>query len=82
MVKIQWKYNQKLLDHAKKSAIDALNTDSNRKTIQKAVGLVTAIVKKFKTTMLKSGLCDYSDVHILIKGTIASQIQHIETRNK
>ena len=26
---------------------------------------------KFKTTMLKSSLCDYSDVHILVKGTIA-----------
>ena len=25
---------------------------------------------KFKTTMLKSSLCDYSDVYILIKGTI------------
>ena len=25
----------------------------------------------FKTTMLKSGLCDYSDVYILIKGTIS-----------
>ena len=26
---------------------------------------------KFKTTMLKSSLCDYSDVYILIKGTIS-----------
>ena len=25
---------------------------------------------KFKTTMLKSSLCDYSDPHILAKGTI------------
>ena len=25
---------------------------------------------KFKTTMLKSTLCDYSDVYILVKGTI------------
>ena len=25
---------------------------------------------KFKTTMLKSSLCDYSDAYILIKGTI------------
>ena len=25
---------------------------------------------KFKTTMLKSSLCDYSDVYILLKGTI------------
>ena len=25
---------------------------------------------KFKTTMLKSGLCDYSDSYILVKGTI------------
>ena len=26
---------------------------------------------KFKTTMLKSSLCDYSDPYILVKGTIA-----------
>ena len=25
---------------------------------------------KFKTTMLKSSLCDYSDSHIFVKGTI------------
>ena len=25
---------------------------------------------KFKTSILKSNLCDYSDVHILVKGTI------------
>ena len=25
---------------------------------------------KFKTTMLKSSLCDYSDPYILVKGTI------------
>ena len=26
---------------------------------------------KFKTTMLKSSLCDYSDAYILVQGTIA-----------
>ena len=26
---------------------------------------------KFKTSMLKSSLCDYSDAHILVSGTIA-----------
>ena len=26
---------------------------------------------RFKTTMLKSSLCDYSDAYILVKGTIA-----------
>ena len=25
---------------------------------------------KFKTTMLKSSLCDYSDAYILVKGTV------------
>ena len=25
---------------------------------------------KFKTSMLKSSLCDYSDAYILVKGTI------------
>ena len=25
---------------------------------------------KFKTTMLKSNICDYSDAYILVKGTI------------
>ena len=27
---------------------------------------------KFKTTMLKSSLCDYSDAYILVKGTITA----------
>ena len=26
---------------------------------------------KFKTTMLRSNLCDYADAYILVKGTIA-----------
>ena len=34
---------------------------------------------KFKTTMLKSGLCDYSDAYILVKGTINS-CWHISCR--
>ena len=25
---------------------------------------------KFKTTMLRSNLCDYADAHIIVKGTI------------
>ena len=29
---------------------------------------ITSIVIKFKTTLLKPTLCDYSDVYILIKG--------------
>ena len=28
------------------------------------------IQSKFKTTMLKSSLCDYNDAYILVKGTI------------
>ena len=31
----------------------------------------TASQIKFKTTMLKSSLCDYSDAYILVKGTIS-----------
>ena len=32
---------------------------------------ITPIVKlNFRTTMLKSSLCDYSDAHTLVKGTI------------
>ena len=27
---------------------------------------------KFKTTMLKSSLCDYSDAYIIVKGTITA----------
>ena len=30
----------------------------------------TTLIVKFKTTMLKSSLCDYSDAYILVKGTI------------
>ena len=29
---------------------------------------------KFKTTMQKSGLCDFSDAYILVKGTIRTQL--------
>ena len=35
---------------------------------------------KFKTTMLKSSLCDYSDTYILVKGTIAGP--HANNTNK
>ena len=31
----------------------------------------TGSLIKFKTSMLTSSLCDYSDAHILVKGTIA-----------
>ena len=30
----------------------------------------TTLIVKFKTTMLKSSLCDYSDAYILVKRTI------------
>ena len=29
---------------------------------------------KFKITMLKSSLCDYSDLYILVKGTISVKV--------
>ena len=32
--------------------------------------IVSNVELKFKTSMLKSGLCDYSDAYILVKGTI------------
>ena len=34
------------------------------------VGYTTGSNIKFKTTMLKSSLCDYADAYILVKGTI------------
>ena len=44
---------------------------------------------RFKTIMLKSSLCDYSDAHILIKGTItitgagdAAAVRQADERNK
>ena len=33
-------------------------------------GYITGSDIKFKTTMLKSSLCDYADTYILVKGTI------------
>ena len=33
-------------------------------------GTYTSIDIKFKTTMLRSKLCDYADAYILVKGTI------------
>ena len=32
--------------------------------------LVDLAVSRFKTTMLKSGLCDYNDAQILVQGTM------------
>ena len=44
---------------------------------------------KFKTTMLKSSLCDYSDAYILVKGTITlngagadAAARHADERDK
>ena len=34
-------------------------------------GYTTGSDVKFKTTMLRSCLCDYADAYILVKGTIA-----------
>ena len=31
---------------------------------------VERITKRFKTSVLRSSLCDYRDVYILVKGTI------------
>ena len=44
---------------------------------------------RFKTTILKSGLCDYNDAYILVKGRIAipgegetAALRHADERNK
>ena len=37
---------------------------------------------KFKTTMLKSRLCDYSAAYILVKGTIAANNTDANNTNK
>ena len=37
----------------------------------KSRGTYTSNDIKFKTTMLRSNLCDYADAYILVKGTIA-----------
>ena len=42
---------------------------------------VTLIVK-FKTSMLSSSLCDYSDAYIIIKGTISIAPQAGDNPNK
>ena len=36
---------------------------------------ITLIVIKFKASMLRSSLCDYSDAYILVKGTISIEAQ-------
>ena len=33
---------------------------------------------KFKTSMLKSSLCDYSDGYIIVKGTLIDKQQEID----
>ena len=35
----------------------------------------TNVQIRFKTSLLKSSLCDYSDAHILVKGTISITAQ-------
>ena len=37
---------------------------------------------KFKTSMLKSRLCDYSDAYILVSGTITINAKRLDERNK
>ena len=32
----------------------------------------TMLIARFKTTMLRSSLCDYSDAYILVKGKITT----------
>ena len=37
---------------------------------------------KFKTTMLKSSLCDYSDAYILVKGKIMEMMPRLDKQMK
>ena len=37
---------------------------------------------KFKTTMLKSSLCDYNDAYILVKGTITMEQELMQQLDK
>ena len=37
---------------------------------------------KFKTSMLRSDLCDYSDAYIIVKGTITVTIQRMMNMTK
>ena len=69
------KYSHKPLDSANKSTTNAIKTVSKR-AIQKnakAIGdlignkIADKINIRFKTTMLKSSLCDYSDAYIIVK---------------
>ena len=52
-------------------------------------GLYTSNNIKFKTTMLRSNLCDYADAYILVKGEITitgrgdnADARHADERNK
>ena len=38
----------------------------------------TGSQNRFKTSMLRSGLCDYKDVYIPVKGTIRKQLQKLQ----
>ena len=39
-------------------------------------GAYTNVDIKFKTTMLKSDLCDYADAYIFVKGTMIQLLMH------
>ena len=49
-----------------KSANKNTKVSKNLETVQRQLRMI----KKFKTSMLRSSLCDYSDVYILVKRTI------------
>ena len=40
-------------------------------------GAYTSNDIRFKTTMIRSSLCDYADAYILVKGTITIKVQEI-----
>ena len=57
--------------HSKRShSKDKLEVPINEINDESRGGYITGSDIKFKTTMLKSSLCDYADTYILVKGTI------------
>ena len=72
------KYGKKLIDTAIKTRIDAAKAASKRvvqrhqkKVYDQSDGTYSiSKLIRFKTSMLRSDLCDYSDAYIVIKGTI------------
>ena len=66
---MEYKKIVNLLDNSANQS-SKFRTRNSVKINDESRGTYTGSYIKFKTTMLRSNLCDYADAYILVKGTI------------